>query len=157
MPVSASVTATVLPALPSLRTQADRLIESGVHEIAGLSAAEVRAAAATPAGPGALLAVHPQHAPASVLAPLLRHDGRPGFVVTDMTDADLFAPLDTIALPDAPLYVLTGLDRGDRMANWSPERRCPRSPRRSAPRCCSARASTGCCNSPPSWSATTAS
>ncbi|MGW7242681.1 DUF5701 family protein [Streptomyces sp. NPDC054804] len=125
MPVSASVTATVLPALPSLRTQADRLIASGVHEIAGLSAAEVRAAAATPAGPGALLAVHPEHAPASVLAPLLRHDGRPGFVVTDMTDADLFAPLDTIALPDAPLYVLTGLDRGDRMANWSPDEALP--------------------------------
>ena len=125
MPESASVLSTVLPALPSLGTQAERLIEWGVHEIAGLSAAEVRAVAAAPAVDGALLAVHPQHAPASALAPLLRHDGRPGFVVTDMTDVDLFAPLDTIALPDAPLYVLTGLDRGDRMANWSPDEAVP--------------------------------
>ncbi|MGW7821253.1 DUF5701 family protein [Streptomyces puniciscabiei] len=51
------------------------------------------------AGAGALLAVHPDGAPASALAPLLRRDGKPGFVVTDMDDVDLFAPLDTVALP----------------------------------------------------------
>ncbi|WP_328623623.1 MULTISPECIES: DUF5701 family protein [unclassified Streptomyces] len=49
----------------------------------------------------------------------------PGFVVTDMPDVDRFAPLDGIALPDAPLYVVTGLDRGDHMANWSPEEALP--------------------------------
>ncbi|MEU9450376.1 DUF5701 family protein [Streptomyces sp. NPDC048277] len=96
-----------------------------MHDIAGLSAAEVRAFAAAAADDGALLAVHPERAPASALAPLLRHDGSPGFVVTDMTDVDLFAPLDTIELPDAPLYVLTGVDRGDRMAGWSPNEALP--------------------------------
>jgi hypothetical protein len=120
---------TVLPALPALSAQAERLIELGVHEIAGLSADDLRTfaeAAETPAGgDGALLAVHPDRAPASALAPMLRRDGKPGFVVTDMPDVDLFAPLDTIALPDAPLYLLTGLDRGDRMANWSPNEALP--------------------------------
>ncbi|MFD8479406.1 DUF5701 family protein [Kitasatospora sp. NPDC059673] len=115
--------------LPSLTVQAERLIELGVHELAGLSAAELRAfaeaAGATPSGEGALLAVHPDRAPASVLAPLLRRDDKPGFVVVDMPDVDDFAPLDTVALPDGPLYLLTGVDRGDRMANWSPDEALP--------------------------------
>ncbi|GAA3081063.1 DUF5701 family protein [Streptomyces olivoverticillatus] len=100
-----------------------------MHEIAKLPAAELHAfaeAAETPAGgEGALLAVHPDQAPASALAPLLRRDGKPGFVVTDMPDVDLFTPLDTVSLPDAPLYLLTGLDRGDQMANWSPNEALP--------------------------------
>jgi len=117
------------PAPPALSAQAERLIELGVHEIAGLSAAEIRtfAAAAQPVagGEGALLAVHPDRAPASALAPLIHRGDKPGFVVTDMPDVDLFAPLDTVALPDAPLYLLTGLDRGDEMANWSPNEALP--------------------------------
>ncbi|MFF2009310.1 DUF5701 family protein [Streptomyces sp. NPDC058195] len=121
----------VLPALApaALGAQAERLIEWGVHETAGLSAAELRtfaeSAEASAPGGGALLAVHPDLAPASALAPLLRRDGKPGFVVSDMTDVDLFAPLETIALPDAPLYLLTGLDRGDEMADWSPDEALP--------------------------------
>jgi len=123
------VTSTVLPVLPALSVQAERLIELGVHEIAGLPAAELRifakAAEVSAAGDGALLAVHPDQAPASALAPLLRRDGKPGFVVTDMPDVDHFAPLETVELPDAPLYLVTDLDRGDHMANWSPEEALP--------------------------------
>ncbi|MFE5241697.1 MULTISPECIES: DUF5701 family protein [unclassified Streptomyces] len=119
---------TVRPALPSPRAQAERLIELGVHEIAGLSAGELRAFAGSAdasADEGTLLAVHPGRAPASDLAPLLSRNGKPGFVVTDMSDVDLFAPLDTVALPDAPLYLVTGVDRGDEMANWSPDEALP--------------------------------
>lgn len=126
------VTSTVLPVLPPLGVQAERLIELGVHDIAGLPAAELRAFAeaaaageGAAAGAGALLAVHPDRAPASALAPLLYRDGKPGFVVTDMPDVDLFTPLETDALPDTPLYLLTGLDRGDQMANWSPDEALP--------------------------------
>ncbi|MFF8651047.1 DUF5701 family protein [Streptomyces griseoluteus] len=104
-----------------LSTQAERLIELGVHEIAGLPAAEVRAAVQGAGDGDFLLAVRPDLAPASVLAPLLRRRDRAGFVVTDMTDVDLFAPLDTIGLPDTPLYLVSGVDRGDDMANWSPD------------------------------------
>ncbi|MEU3460812.1 DUF5701 family protein [Streptomyces sp. NPDC006733] len=123
-----TTTATALRVLPGLRAQAERLIELGVHEIAGLTAAEVRAyaaAAVTPTGDGALLAVHPERAPASALAPLLRRDDKPGFVVTDMTDVDRFTPIDTVVLPDAPLYLLSGVDRGDQMANWTPDEALP--------------------------------
>ena len=129
MPETTSAAPTPLSSLPALSTQAERLIEHGVHEIAGLSADELRAfakaAEATADRDGALLAVHPDRAPASALTPLLRHGDKPGFVVTDMPDVDLFAPLDTITLPDSPLYLVTGLDRGDQMANWSPNEALP--------------------------------
>ncbi|HEY9328210.1 MAG TPA: DUF5701 family protein [Streptomyces sp.] len=137
MPEPTPVTAEALPALPPLSTQAETLIELGVHEIAGLSADEIRAFAKAAESEdqdqdqdqngegGGLLAVHPQRAPASALAPLLRRDGKPGFVVVDMPDVDLFTPLDTVAVPDAPLYVLSGIDRGDHMANWSPDEALP--------------------------------
>ncbi|GAA5041346.1 DUF5701 family protein [Streptomyces similanensis] len=129
MPETTHATSTVLPALPALSAQAERLIELGVHESAGLPAAELRAFAAAADAPvggdSALLAVHPDQVPASALAPLLRREGKAGFVVTDMTDVDLFAPLDAVVLPDAPLYLLTGLDRGDRIAGWSPDEALP--------------------------------
>ncbi|MGW4383939.1 DUF5701 family protein [Kitasatospora sp. NPDC004531] len=125
MTETTSAVPTVRFVLPPLAAQAERLIELGVHELAGLSAADLRAFASaaetTAPAEGALLAVHPARVPASALAPLLRRAGKPGFVVVDMTDVDDFAPLDAVALPDAPLYLLTGVDRGDRMANWSPE------------------------------------
>ncbi|WP_309063675.1 DUF5701 family protein [Streptomyces sp.] len=115
-----------LPPLPSLAAQAERLIELGVHELAGISADELRAFADRAGGGDgdALLAVHPDRVPASAVAPLLRHDDKPGFVVTDMPDVDLFAPC-AVELPDAPLYLVTAPDRGDHMANWSPEEALP--------------------------------
>ncbi|WP_406094395.1 DUF5701 family protein [Streptomyces sp. NBC_01013] len=126
MPELTPVPSTALPALPPLTAQAETLIGLGVHEIAGLSAAEFRDAAEAAGGEaGGLLAVHPDRAPASALAPLLRRDGKPGFVVVDMPDVDLFAPLDSVVVPTAPLYALTGIDRGDHMANWSPDEALP--------------------------------
>ncbi|WP_329055025.1 DUF5701 family protein [Streptomyces violaceus] len=128
MPETTPGTSAVLSVLPALSAQAETLIESGVHEIAGLPAAEIRAyaadAEARAGSDGALLAVHPDRAPASALAPLLRREGKPGFVVGDMPDVDEFTPT-AIELPDAPLYVLTGLDRGDHMSNWSPDEALP--------------------------------
>ncbi|MYT19375.1 hypothetical protein GTW69_03550 [Streptomyces sp. SID7760] len=106
------------------------MVELGAHELAGIPAGALRAFASAQDADGghgeeALLAVHPERAPASALAPLLRREGRPGFVVTDMSDVDGFRPLDTIELTDAPLYVVTGVDRGDHMSNWSPEEALP--------------------------------
>ncbi|WP_299535725.1 DUF5701 family protein [uncultured Streptomyces sp.] len=114
--------------MPPPAVQAERLIGLGVHEIAGLSAAELRGAAreaGATAPAGALLALHPDRAPASVLAPLLRHRDKPGFVVSDMTDVDLFAPLALVEPPEGPVYLLTGPDRGDRLADWSPDEVLP--------------------------------
>lgn len=129
MPETVPVTSTVRPDLPAPPAQAERLIELGVHELAGVTAAEVRAfavAAEVPeGGADTLLAVHPDRVPPSALAPLLRREDKPGFVVTDMPDVDLFTPLEDLALPDAPLYLVTGIDRGDQMANWSPNEVLP--------------------------------
>jgi len=68
-----------------------------------------------------LLVVHPDIAPASTLARQLQHSGKAGFVVADMTDVDEFAPIPSVTLPDAQRYLLRDVDRGDAMANWSPD------------------------------------
>ncbi|WP_098008881.1 DUF5701 family protein [Streptomyces sp. sk226] len=101
------------------------MIALGVHEIAGIAADDIRAFAAKAVpGDDVLLVVHPDRAPASALAPLLRRDDKPGFVVTDMQDVDAFVP-SGIELPVSPLYFITGIDRGDHMSNWSPEEALP--------------------------------
>ncbi|MER5741026.1 DUF5701 family protein [Streptomyces sp. NPDC002262] len=113
--------------LPPLTDQAERLIELGLPALTGIDAGELRAfaeKAAADAPPGALLAVHPDRAPASVLAPLLRLAEKPGFVVVDMEDVDAFAP-QGLDLPDAPFYTVDGPDRGDHMGDWSPEEALP--------------------------------
>lgn len=112
------------PALPPLDAQVDRLVSLGVLDVAGLDAHAVRDAVARVDVSG-LLVVDRRLAPPSVLAPLLRLGERPGFVVEDMTDVDDFAPLDGLDVPDAPVHVLLGPDRGDDLANWSPEEALP--------------------------------
>ncbi|MGW7150846.1 DUF5701 family protein [Streptomyces sp. NPDC054878] len=116
-------------ALPPLAVQAQRLIELGVHEISGIPAGELRAFAEKftegDADGYTLLAVHPDRAPASALAPLLRRGDKPGFVVVDMPDVDDFAPVGAVEVPEAPLYLVSGIDRGDHMSNWSPEEALP--------------------------------
>ncbi|MFJ1822706.1 MULTISPECIES: DUF5701 family protein [unclassified Streptomyces] len=111
--------------LPSITDQAERLIQLGVHEIGGLWPAELRSFAAGTRARAGLLVVSPDRVPASALAPLLRHQGKPGFVVVDMPDIDRFSPIGAMAVPDAPVYVVEGLDRGDHMANWSPDEALP--------------------------------
>lgn len=123
MPLPEAASADAAAPLPSLAAQAERLIELGVPGIAGVPAAELRAFA-DGGGEDVLLAVHPDRAPASALAPLLRRAGKPGFVVTDMDDVDRFTP-HGIELPDTPLYLVDRPDRGDHMANWSPEEALP--------------------------------
>jgi hypothetical protein len=112
----------VTSALPSLSDQAERLIELDVHRIAGLPADRLRN---VPDIAGSLLVVHPELAPVSALAPVLRVNGKPGFVVTDMSDVDEFTPISSVNLPVSPLYLVSDLDRGDAMANWSPDEALP--------------------------------
>ncbi|MFF0484728.1 DUF5701 family protein [Streptomyces sp. NPDC004435] len=113
--------------LPSLADQAERLIDLGVPALTGIDAGELRSfaeKAAVDAPAGALLAVHPDAAPASALAPLLSLADKPGFLVVDMEDVDAFTP-QGVDLPDGPFYLVHDLDRGDHMGNWSPEEALP--------------------------------
>lgn len=105
----------------SLVDQVAALVAAGVPGAVGISPAELAAhAAMLPEVPGAVLAVHPNLAAPGRLAGLLRHGGRPGFVVADMTDVDDFAPIDGLAIPDAALYLVLDPTRGDELRNASP-------------------------------------
>ncbi len=94
-------------------------------DIAGLTAGHLRAVTRDSLFESALLAVHPELVPASALAPMLRVKDKQAFVVTDMADVDEFTAIESVVLPDAPLYLVSGLDRGDAMANWSPDEALP--------------------------------
>ncbi|NDZ95657.1 hypothetical protein G3I13_16330 [Streptomyces sp. SID6673] len=112
--------------LPDLPAQARRLVDLGVARLAGIDAAAIIDAAAAAADTGnALLVPHPELLAPSVTAPLLTRNDKPGFVVVDMTDLDDFAPITGVDLPAGPFYLLTGIERGDEMANWSPDEALP--------------------------------
>jgi hypothetical protein len=111
--------------LPSLRAQAERLIALGVHDTANLSADQLREVTIQPQSEAALLVVHPDVAPASAVAGALSVNGKPAFVVSDLSDVDEFTPIPSAELPDAPVYLVRALDRGDAMANWSPDEALP--------------------------------
>lgn len=117
------------PVLPPLAEQATRLAALGLPGLDPALLHDAAARLAPDAGPGALLAVRPDVVPASVLAPHLRLGegaaAKEGFVVVDMTDVDAFAPIDGLVLPDAPVYAVAAPDRGDDLANWSPDEALP--------------------------------
>ncbi|MCD2264345.1 hypothetical protein K3888_16750 [Dietzia aurantiaca] len=111
--------------------QTERLIELGVPTLAGLSDDQLRAHAAGLLDAGdrsdqdgraarTVLAVHPSLVPTARLAELMRREGKAGFVVVDMSDLADFTPTDDIALPDAPLYLVDDVTRGDDMLGWTP-------------------------------------
>ncbi len=104
--------------------QAERLIALGLHTRSGLTATAVRQAAAH-AATGSLLVIHPDRIPVSILVPSLHHDGKPGFVVEDMTDVDQFRPITAAEPPDTALYLLHDLQRGDEWSNWTPNEALP--------------------------------
>jgi Family of unknown function (DUF5701) len=115
----------VLTPLPSVSEQADRIVGLGIHELVGLSANQVRTAAASTDACNALLVVHSARVSASTLAPFLEHSGKPSFVVEDMADVDQFTPIDIAAPPSSVLYLLHEIGRGDELANWSPDEALP--------------------------------
>lgn len=120
----------------SLSAQAQRLVDLGVPELAGISAetlsgyaaalaSSIRALPATAAsadqGAGrVVLAVHPSLVSTARLATLLRREGKAGFVVVDMSDLADFTPTDDVHVPDAPLYLVGDVTRDDDMLDWTP-------------------------------------
>ena len=105
--------------VPSVPDQIDRLVSLGAT--GPLTPAELEVAAkGLPDRPGLLVVAG---ARPSALAPLLRRGDKAGFVVEDMSDVDDFAP--TVEVPEAAVYLLEDLDRGDHLANWSPEEAAP--------------------------------
>jgi Family of unknown function (DUF5701) len=116
---------TTATTLPTLADQAETLIGLGVTDAAGIRADQVRELCRQAPAEPALLAVHPELSPASAMAPLIRCNDKQGFVVADMVDIDEFTAIPSVLVPDAPLYLVRDLDRGDAMANWSPDEALP--------------------------------
>ena len=115
---------TVLSPLPSVVDQLERLIALGLHRHAG-SADELRSTVRHSFDDGGLLVLRHDVSPASLLASSLCIDGKQAFVVTDMSDVDEFTAIPSVELPQAPIYVIRDLDRGDAMTNWSPAEALP--------------------------------
>lgn len=110
----------------TISAQLQRLIDLGVHELAQVDVDELSSYVVDlPDDPEAILVVSPLLVPAAKLATLLRLNARPGFVVVDMADLADFEPIESVTVPDRPLYLVQGLDRGDEMANWSPDEALP--------------------------------
>lgn len=110
-----------------LERQGERLLTLGVHALAGLSAEEFRELVrqVPESGRTPVLVVGPALVPPSRLAGLLRLGDRPGFVVEDMVDLDQFVPIEEVTVPQAPIYAIDDVDRGDDMLGWSPSEALP--------------------------------
>lgn len=98
----------------SVGEQVGRLVELGI----------VSEDTTVPAGEG-LVVVHPDLVPAARLAGHVRLGERAGFVVVDMADLDEFTTIDGVDVPEQALYVVADPQRGDEMANWSPDEALP--------------------------------
>lgn len=110
----------------SIDDQVTRLTELGLPRLAGMSEQELKERTETlSVGPGDVLVVHPSCVPAASLAPLLRFNGKAGFVMHHMEDLAEFTPIDSVDVPDGPFYVLRDVERGDEMRGWSPEEALP--------------------------------
>jgi len=72
-----------------------------------------------------LVVVHPDLVPPSRLAEQVRAGDRSGFVVVDLGDLDAFLPIEEVIVPSSPLYVVTDPQRGDELADWSPDEALP--------------------------------
>ncbi len=110
----------------SVSDQLNHLLTAGLAQAADVQEKEIRDYAdGLSDEPGTILAVHPGLTSARRLVPLLRHGGRPGFVVEDLTDLDQFGPIPGLSIPNRPLYLLHDVDRGDDLRNASPDEALP--------------------------------
>lgn len=108
-------------------SQLDRLLDLGLAELAGVDEDQlVESFGGDLLCTTGLLAVHPSLVPAARLTALLERSGKPGFVVPDMTDLAAFGPIPQVEVPDTPLYVVTGVERGDDLRDVSPDEALPR-------------------------------
>jgi hypothetical protein len=125
--------------MDDLARQLDRLVAMGYPALAGLSETEFRelAAGLEPPGPcvatdsgvsWVLVAPDGLVTPAT-LVPLLRLAGssRPGLLDRNHGPDGLsgYSPIEQIGLPDAPLYLLTDVERGDEFRGVRPRDALP--------------------------------
>jgi hypothetical protein len=127
-----------------LDRQLSRLIDLGYGELTGLGDAGLRDAAESlratvvartsgmsPPAPSAVpfvVVVAPRLTPPSRTMPLITRGTRapkPGFVSPDTADIDRFAPIVGVEVPDADVYLLLDVHRGDEYLSWRPDDALP--------------------------------
>lgn len=102
-----------------------RLVDAGVEGVLGVPSGSLATWAAALPDRAGVLALAPSLTAVGPLAGLLRRGEQPGFVVTDMTDVDAFTPVEGTEPPEAPLYLLEDVRRGDELRGWSPDEALP--------------------------------
>jgi hypothetical protein len=124
-----------LLSLTELTRQTDRLVDLGYPALAGLSepafrdlVAPLEEYADAAATPFVLVVTRDLVRPEDTV-PLLRLVGsdRPGQVDRNHLDGELatYSPLDELALPSAPAYILMGVERGEEFCGVKPEEALP--------------------------------
>ncbi len=76
-------------------------------------------------GGDGLVVLSPATVTAEELVSHLRHADQPGFVVSDLTDLAEFVSIPEIGVPVGPVYLATDPQRGDKLANCSPDEALP--------------------------------
>ena len=106
-----------------LDRQTDTLVELGYADLAGVPDEELRAAAAALVQPleehdSFVLVVHPSRVPVSARVPLLALGVRKGTLSRHFADVDTFR--DVVEVPDALVYAVTGVERGEEFCGVRP-------------------------------------
>jgi hypothetical protein len=106
-----------------LERQTDTLVALGYASLAGVPEHSLRSAAAALAEPlegcdSFVLVVHPSVVPVSARVPLLTLDGRSGTLSRHFSDVDAFR--DLVELPDALVYAVVGVERGEEFCGVRP-------------------------------------
>jgi hypothetical protein len=111
-----------------LDRQTDILVALGYPALAGVSDQELRDAVAALAVPLApydafVLVVHPRAVPVSARVPMLSLNERPGTLSRHFADVDSFE--DSVDVPDALVYAVVGVERGEEFCGVRPSEAAP--------------------------------
>jgi hypothetical protein len=125
--------ATDRTALAELERQLETLVRLGYPALIGTTETDLRSAVERLAAllPGEPSGVDPEdHVPFVIVpaaAPLresalaMTKDDRPATVMIEDEHLDLYAPIEAVDVPAAPLYLLTDIDTGTDLTNVTPE------------------------------------
>jgi hypothetical protein len=121
MPTTASIAA-------ELTRQTDVLLGLGYARLAQVPETDLRLAAdglapALASYDDFVLVVHPSAVPVSARVSLLSLDGRAGTLSRHFADVDSF--VDTVEVPDALVYAVAGVQRGDEFLDVRPSEAAP--------------------------------
>lgn len=132
MPASAQPAAVDRTAVTELERQLEVLIDRGYPALMGTTETDLRAAVERlePVLPSDASSVDPiDHipfllvpaAPLRETALLMTKDDRPAALMIEDDELPQYRPIDSVTIPDSPVYLLTDIDTGTEFTNVTPE------------------------------------